>query len=97
LSGHLTKVRRISTQPSVGLGALILLMAVHYDLSVIAIVGIILLIGIVKKNGITLVDFAFRPISCVFLRDRGSRNGSNALMAFFQSQRNGPDRHTLAK
>jgi len=33
-------------------------MAVHYDLSVIAIVGIILLIGIVKKNGIMLVDFA---------------------------------------
>src|SRR5450631_120834 len=47
----------ISTLPSAGLGAL-LLMAVHYDLSVIAIVGIILLIGIVKKNGIMLVDFA---------------------------------------
>src|ERR1700716_2257853 len=39
-------------------GALLLLMAVHYDLSVIAIVGIILFIGIVKKNGIMLVDFA---------------------------------------
>jgi hydrophobe/amphiphile efflux-1 (HAE1) family protein len=48
----------ISTLPSAGLGALLLLMAVHYDLSVIAIVGIILLIGIVKKNGIMLVDFA---------------------------------------
>jgi hydrophobe/amphiphile efflux-1 (HAE1) family protein len=48
----------ISTLPSAGLGALFLLMAVHYDLSVIAIVGIILLIGIVKKNGIMLVDFA---------------------------------------
>jgi HAE1 family hydrophobic/amphiphilic exporter-1 len=46
----------ISTLPSAGLGALLLLMAVHYDLSVIAIVGIILLIGIVKKNGIMLVD-----------------------------------------
>jgi multidrug efflux pump subunit AcrB len=40
------------------LGALLLLMAAHYDLSVIATVGIILLIGIVKKNGIMLVDFA---------------------------------------
>jgi hydrophobe/amphiphile efflux-1 (HAE1) family protein len=50
----------ISTLPSAGLGALLLLMAVHYDLSVIAIVGIILLIGIVKKNGIMLVDFALR-------------------------------------
>jgi HAE1 family hydrophobic/amphiphilic exporter-1 len=48
----------ISTLPSAGLGALLLLLAVHYDLTVIAIVGIILLIGIVKKNGIMLVDFA---------------------------------------
>jgi multidrug efflux pump subunit AcrB len=48
----------ISTLPAAGLGALLLLLAVHYDLSVIAIVGIILLIGIVKKNGIMLVDFA---------------------------------------
>src|SRR5262249_56902901 len=37
---------------------LLLLMAVHYDLTVIAIVGIILLIGIVKKNGMMVVDFA---------------------------------------
>jgi multidrug efflux pump subunit AcrB len=48
----------ISTLPSVGVGALLLLMAAHFDLSVIAIVGIILLIGIVKKNGIMLVNFA---------------------------------------
>src|SRR3982075_1480756 len=47
-----------STLPSAGIGALLLLMAVHIDLSVIAIVGLILLIGIVKKNGIMLVDFA---------------------------------------
>src|SRR5258708_5143734 len=48
----------ISTLPSAGIGALLLLMAVHMDLSVIAIVGLILLIGIVKQNGIMLVDFA---------------------------------------
>jgi HAE1 family hydrophobic/amphiphilic exporter-1 len=48
----------ISTLPAAGLGALLLLMAAHFDLSVIAMVGIILLIGIVKKNGIMLVDFA---------------------------------------
>ncbi len=48
----------ISTLPSAGLGALLILMGFHYDLSVIAIIGIILLIGIVKKNGIMLVDFA---------------------------------------
>src|SRR6201987_5964996 len=50
----------LPTLPSAGVGALLLLMAVHYDLSVIAIVGIILLIGIVKKNGIMLVDFALQ-------------------------------------
>ena len=48
----------LSTLPAAGLGALLLLMAAHYDLTVIAIVGILLLIGIVKKNGIMLVDFA---------------------------------------
>ncbi len=48
----------LSTLPSAGLGALLLLMAFHFDLSVIAMVGIILLIGIVKKNGIMLIDFA---------------------------------------
>jgi HAE1 family hydrophobic/amphiphilic exporter-1 len=48
----------ISTLPAAGVGALLLLMAAHLDLSVIAIVGILLLIGIVKKNGIMLVDFA---------------------------------------
>jgi HAE1 family hydrophobic/amphiphilic exporter-1 len=50
----------ISTLPSAGVGALLLLMAVHFDLTVIAIVGILLLIGIVKKNGIMLVDFALQ-------------------------------------
>jgi hydrophobe/amphiphile efflux-1 (HAE1) family protein len=48
----------LSTLPSAGIGALLLLMAFGFDLSVIAIVGIILLIGIVKKNGIMLIDFA---------------------------------------
>jgi HAE1 family hydrophobic/amphiphilic exporter-1 len=48
----------ISTLPSAGVGALLLLMAAHLDLSVIGIVGILLLIGIVKKNGIMLIDFA---------------------------------------
>jgi multidrug efflux pump len=44
--------------PSAGIGALLLLLAFHIDLSVMAMLGIILLIGIVKKNGIMLVDFA---------------------------------------
>jgi hydrophobe/amphiphile efflux-1 (HAE1) family protein len=48
----------LSTLPSAGIGALLLLMALRMDLSVIALLGIILLIGIVKKNGIMLVDFA---------------------------------------
>ncbi len=48
----------LSTLPSAGVGALLALMIFHQDLSVVAIIGIILLIGIVKKNGIMMVDFA---------------------------------------
>jgi hydrophobic/amphiphilic exporter-1 (mainly G- bacteria), HAE1 family len=48
----------LSTLPSAGLGALIMLWSFHFDFSVIALIGIILLIGIVKKNGIMMVDFA---------------------------------------
>ena len=48
----------LSTLPSAGVGALLMLMAAGQDLSVIAIIGVILLIGIVKKNGIMMVDFA---------------------------------------
>ena len=48
----------LSTLPSAGVGALLMLMWFHYDLSIIAVVGIILLIGIVKKNAIMMIDFA---------------------------------------
>jgi hydrophobic/amphiphilic exporter-1 (mainly G- bacteria), HAE1 family len=48
----------ISTLPSAGVGALATLMLFHFEFSLIALIGIILLIGIVKKNGIMLVDFA---------------------------------------
>jgi hydrophobic/amphiphilic exporter-1 (mainly G- bacteria), HAE1 family len=48
----------LSTLPSAGVGALATLMLFHFDFSLIALIGIILLIGIVKKNGIMLVDFA---------------------------------------
>lgn len=48
----------ISTLPSAGLGALIALWVTHTDLSIISIIGVVLLMGIVKKNGIMLVDFA---------------------------------------
>jgi len=50
----------LSTLPSAGVGALLMLMLFHFDLSVIALIGIILLIGIVKKNGIMMVDFALQ-------------------------------------
>ena len=56
----------LSTLPSAGLGALVTLMAFGLDFSLIALIGIILLIGIVKKNGIMLVDFAITA-----QRDRG--------------------------
>jgi multidrug efflux pump len=48
----------LSTLPSAGVGALLSLMLLGYDLDVISIIGIILLIGIVKKNGIMMIDFA---------------------------------------
>ena len=48
----------LSTLPSAGVGALLMLMLAGYDFSVIALIGVILLIGIVKKNGIMMVDFA---------------------------------------
>ncbi|MGH7270242.1 MAG: efflux RND transporter permease subunit, partial [Polyangiaceae bacterium] len=48
----------LSTLPSAGIGALVALMLFGIDLSIIAIVGLLLLIGIVKKNAILLIDFA---------------------------------------
>jgi multidrug efflux pump len=48
----------LSTLPSAGVGAILSLLIFRTDLSVIALIGIILLIGIVKKNGIMMVDFA---------------------------------------
>jgi HAE1 family hydrophobic/amphiphilic exporter-1 len=61
----------LSTLPSAGVGALLALMAGGFDLSVIGIIGIILLIGIVKKNGIMPVDFAIQR----------ERDGSDHLTA----------------
>jgi multidrug efflux pump len=48
----------LSTLPSAGVGALLALMALGYDLSIIALIGIVLLMGIVKKNAIMMIDFA---------------------------------------
>jgi len=48
----------ISTLPSAGVGAFLALMIFHKDLSIIAVIGVILLIGIVKKNAILMIDFA---------------------------------------
>jgi HAE1 family hydrophobic/amphiphilic exporter-1 len=62
----------LSGLPSAGLGALLLLLAVGQDLSVIAIIGVVLLIGIVKKNAIMMIDFALQ-------RQRGGQ--SNAVEA----------------
>ena len=48
----------LSTLPSAGAGALMFLMLFHQDMSIIALIGILLLIGLVKKNGIMMIDFA---------------------------------------
>jgi multidrug efflux pump subunit AcrB len=55
---YIHPVTILSSLPSAGVGALLMLMLFRYDLSVIAIIGIILLIGIVKKNAIMMIDFA---------------------------------------
>ena len=66
----------LSTLPSAGVGALLMLWGFHFDLSVIALVGIILLIGIVKKNGIMMVDFAL---------DAERNHGKNATDAIYEA------------
>ena len=48
----------LSTLPSAGLGALLALLLLNYELSLVAFIGIILLMGIVKKNAILMIDFA---------------------------------------
>ncbi len=66
----------LSTLPSAGVGAFLALILFHQDLSVVAIIGIVLLIGIVKKNGIMMVDFALE----------GERNhGKNAKDAIYDA------------
>jgi multidrug efflux pump len=72
----------LSTLPSAGVGALLALMRGGFDLSVIGIIGIILLIGIVKKNGIMLVDFAIQRE-----REGESRARRSARPACFASGR----------
>jgi multidrug efflux pump subunit AcrB len=58
----------LSTLPSAGVGALLALLICKTDLNIIALVGLILLIGIVKKNAILMIDFAIEAE-----RDRGMR------------------------
>jgi len=55
---YIHPVTILSTLPSAGVGALLALLVFHFDLTVIALIGIVLLIGIVKKNAIMMIDFA---------------------------------------
>jgi multidrug efflux pump len=66
----------LSTLPSAGIGALLGLMAFHKDLTIVAIMGIILLIGIVKKNAIMIIDFAL---------DLQRNEGRSARTAIFEA------------
>jgi multidrug efflux pump len=66
----------LSTLPSAGVGALLALQLFHLDLNIVAIIGIILLIGIVKKNGIMMVDFAL---------EAERKEGKNATDAIYQA------------
>ncbi len=66
----------LSTLPSAGVGALLALLLFRIDLSVIALIGIILLIGIVKKNAIMMIDFAL---------EAERRDGKSPEQAIFQA------------
>ncbi len=61
----------LSGLPAAGLGALLTLLLFHMDLSVIAIIGIVMLIGIVKKNAIMMIDFAIERQRAGDVRRRG--------------------------
>ena len=66
----------LSTLPSAGVGAFLALLIFRQDLSVVAIIGIVLLIGIVKKNGIMMVDFAL---------EGERKHGKNATEAIYEA------------
>jgi multidrug efflux pump subunit AcrB len=66
----------LSTLPSAGVGALLALMLFRMELSIIALIGIILLIGIVKKNGILMVDFALEAQRSQGLSARDAIHGA---------------------
>jgi multidrug efflux pump len=57
-ASYIHPITILSTLPSAGLGALVALMVARLDLGIVAIIGIVLLIGIVKKNAIMMIDFA---------------------------------------
>ena len=66
----------LSTLPSAGVGALLALMLFHIDLTVIALIGIVLLIGIVKKNAIMMIDFAL---------EAERKEGKNSFDAIYEA------------
>ncbi len=66
----------LSTLPSAGVGAILALLVTHQELSVVALIGIILLIGIVQKNGIMMIDFAL---------EAQRKHGKGPLEAIYQA------------
>jgi len=73
---YIHPVTILSTLPSAGVGALLSLMIVRTDFSVIALIGLVLLIGIVKKNGIMMIDFAL---------DAERKEGMTPVNAIYQA------------
>ncbi len=72
----------LSTLPSAGIGALLALILAGDDLTVIAIIGIVLLIGIVKKNAIMMIDFALDACNATSTRARARRSIRASLLRF---------------
>src|SRR5205807_4790179 len=73
---YIHPITNLSTLPSAGVGALLALLLTHNALDVIGLIGIVLLIGIVKKNAIMMIDFAL---------DAERREGKNSADAIYEA------------
>ena len=71
----------ISSLPPASVGAMLALMLFEQDLNVISIIGIVLLIGIVKKNAIMMIDFALQAERAGWQEHRGLRSSKPACCA----------------
>ena len=76
----------LSGLPSAGFGALLTLLVFHQELNIYAFVGIIMLVGLVKKNGIMMIDFAIEGSAIIGTSPPRKRSAKRAWSAFVRSR-----------